>query len=113
MINDNKCVFLYSSMQKRAKRPVSSQLLEPSLGSGEERESRPRHTQRSLPQQHHPTLRPGQRGLRTPLQKGDICLYIPADFSIKALIVVTELEASFFTSFSVQSITSLSSLTFS
>lgn len=109
MINDNKS---YSSLQERAKCPVSSQLLEPSLGSGEKRESRPCHYQRSLPQQHHPTLRPGQRGLRTPLQKGDIRLSIPVDFSIKASVVVIELETSFFICLSVQLIIFLSSLTY-
>lgn len=89
-------VFLCSSLQEGAECLVSSQLLEPSLGSGEERESRPRHSQRSLPQQHHPTLRPDQRGLRTPLQKGDIFLYRSVDSSIKATVLVNELDVSIF-----------------
>lgn len=107
-MNNNKCVFLCSFLQEGAECLVSSQLLEPSLGSGEERESRPCHSQRSLPQQHHPTLCPDQRGLRTPLQKGDFFFFTDQSISLlKPLYWSLSLMLHFFISFSVQSIISL------
>lgn len=61
----------FVSLQEGSECAVTCELLEPAAQPGEEGEQGPHHPQWHLSQQHHPTLCPGQRGLRAPLQEGN------------------------------------------